>query len=128
MPIVPSLPQWQTSSNQPLPEQQDVVDLGGTMRLGLYPCRIPPNTLAFKPSGGGGLRTAPASLRVQQCLSQLVLETGYAITGTSPDGRLVEIIELPNHPHCYTFHPEFHLAPAPPILYLKGCSSRDGSL
>ncbi|MGK7875454.1 MAG: CTP synthase [Xenococcaceae cyanobacterium] len=93
-----------------LPEQQDVVDLGGTMRLGLYPCRLTPNTLAF-------------SLYQQEVIYErhrhryefnnayrsLFLETGYVISGTSPDGRLVEMIELPEHPFFIAtqFHPEF---------------------
>ncbi|MEA5509659.1 CTP synthase [Crocosphaera sp. UHCC 0190] len=97
-----------------LPEQQDVVDLGGTMRLGLYPCRITPDTLA-------------ASLYQQEVIYErhrhryefnnayrnLLLETGYMVSGTSPDGRLVEIIELPSHPFFIAtqFHPEFRSRP-----------------
>ena len=54
-----------------LPEQQDVVDLGGTMRLGVYPCRIAPGTLAQQAlRRRGGLRTPPPPLRIQQLLSQ----------------------------------------------------------
>jgi len=93
-----------------LPEQQDVVDLGGTMRLGTCPSRITPDTLAF-------------SLYQQEVIYErhrhryefnnayrnLFLEKGYVISGTSPDGRLVEIIELPDHPFFLAtqFHPEF---------------------
>jgi len=54
-----------------LPEQQDVVDLGGTMRLGLYPCRIA-NTLAFKLYQEEVIYERHRHRRVQQCLSQLV--------------------------------------------------------
>ena len=98
-----------------LPEQQDVVDLGGTMRLGLYPCRLTPGTLTY-------------SLYEQEVIYErhrhryefnnayrsLFLETGYGISGTSPDGRLVEIIELPNHPFFIAtqFHPEFRSRPS----------------
>jgi CTP synthase len=98
-----------------LPEQHDVVDLGGTMRLGLYPCRLKPDTLAF-------------SLYQQEVIYErhrhryefnnayrsLFLETGYEISGTSPDGRLVEIIELPDHPFFIAtqFHPEFRSRPS----------------
>lgn len=97
-----------------LPEQQDVVDLGGTMRLGLYACRLTPDTLAF-------------SLYQQEVVYErhrhryefnnayrnLFLDTGYVVSGTSPDGRLVEIIELPNHPFFIAsqFHPEFRSRP-----------------
>ncbi|MBE9169223.1 CTP synthase [Pleurocapsales cyanobacterium LEGE 06147] len=98
-----------------LPEQHDVVDLGGTMRLGLYPCRLKPDTLTF-------------SLYQQEVIYErhrhryefnnayrsLFLETGYEISGTSPDGRLVEIIELPDHPFFIAtqFHPEFCSRPS----------------
>ncbi|MCU0536737.1 MAG: CTP synthase (glutamine hydrolyzing) [Hydrococcus sp. Prado102] len=105
-----------------LPEQQDVVDLGGTMRLGLYACRLAPDTLAF-------------SLYQQEVVYErhrhryefnnayrsLFLETGYVISGTSPDGRLVEIIEYPEHPFFIAsqFHPEFRSRPnsAHPLFY-----------
>ncbi|MGA1621787.1 MAG: glutamine hydrolyzing CTP synthase [Synechocystis sp.] len=97
-----------------LPEQQDVVDLGGTMRLGLYPCRIAPNTLAF-------------SLYQQEVVYERhrhryefnnsyrtqFTDTGFVVSGTSPDGRLVEIVEYPNHPFFIAcqFHPEFRSRP-----------------
>ncbi|MGV2829767.1 CTP synthase [Myxosarcina sp. GI1(2024)] len=100
-----------------LPEQQDVVDLGGTMRLGIYPCRLKVDTLA-------------SSLYKQEVIyerhrhryefnnayRQLLLETGYEISGTSPDGRLVEIIELRGHPFFIAtqFHPEFRSRPNNP--------------
>ena len=100
-----------------LPEQQDVVDLGGTMRLGLYPCRLAADTLAY-------------SLYKQEVIYERhrhryefnnayrnqFLETGYLVSGTSPDGRLVEIIELADHPFFMAtqFHPEFHSRPSNP--------------
>ncbi len=75
-----------------LPEQQDVVDLGGTMRLGLYPCRLAPDTIAY-------------SLYQQEVIYERhrhryefnnayrnqFIETGYKVSGTSPDGRLVDV-------------------------------------
>ena len=106
-----------------LPEQQDVVDLGGTMRLGLYPCRLAPNTVTF-------------SLYEEEVVYErhrhryefnnqyrsLFLETGYVISGTSLDGRLVEIIELPGHPFFVAtqFHPEFQSRPSKPHPLFKG--------
>ncbi|HEY9650252.1 MAG TPA: CTP synthase [Coleofasciculaceae cyanobacterium] len=106
-----------------LPEQQDVVDLGGTMRLGLYPCRVVSDTLA-------------ASLYQQEVIYErhrhryefnnayrnLFLDTGYVISGTSPDGRLVEMIELPNHPFFIAtqFHPEFSSRPSSPHPLFHG--------
>ena len=100
-----------------LPEQHDVVDLGGTMRLGLYPCRLKANTLA-------------AALYQEEVVYErhrhryefnnayrnLFLETGYEVSGSSPDGRLVEIIEFKDHPFLIAtqFHPEFRSRPNHP--------------
>jgi CTP synthase len=85
-----------------LPEQQDVVDLGGTMRLGTYPCRLTPEfNNQYRP---------------------LFLESGYVVSGTSPNGRLVEIIELPSHPFFVAcqFHPEFQSRPSTPHPLFQG--------
>ena len=106
-----------------LPEQQDVVDLGGTMRLGLYPCRIAPNTLAFKLYQEEVIYERHRHrYEFNNAYRNLFLETGYAISGTSPDGRLVEIIELPNHPFFIAtqFHPEFQSRPSAPHPLFKG--------
>ncbi|HEY9806397.1 MAG TPA: CTP synthase, partial [Candidatus Obscuribacterales bacterium] len=93
-----------------LPEQQDVVDLGGTMRLGLYPCRIAPNTLAFSLYGEEVIYERHRHrYEFNNAYRNLFLETGYVISGASPDGRLVEIVEMPGHPFFLAtqFHPEF---------------------
>ncbi len=106
-----------------LPEQQDVVDLGGTMRLGLYPCRIAPNTLAFKLYQEEVIYERHRHrYEFNNAYRNLLLETGYVISGTSPDGRLVEIIELPNHPFFIgtQFHPEFQSRPSNPHPLFKG--------
>ncbi len=106
-----------------LPEQQDVVDLGGTMRLGLYPCRIAPNTLAFKLYQDEVVYERHRHrYEFNNAYRNLLLESGYAISGTSPDGRLVEIIELPNHPFFIAtqFHPEFQSRPSAPHPLFKG--------
>ncbi|MGB3532112.1 MAG: CTP synthase [Microcoleaceae cyanobacterium] len=100
-----------------LPEQQDVVDLGGTLRLGLYPCRLQPNTLAFKLYQQEVIYERHRHrYEFNNAYRNLLLETGYAISGTSPDSRLVEIIELPNHPFFIAtqFHPEFQSRPNSP--------------
>jgi len=100
-----------------LPEQQDVVDLGGTMRLGLYPCRLQRDTLAFKTYQQEVIYERHRHrYEFNNAYRNLLLETGYLISGTSPDGRLVEIIELPNHPFFIAtqFHPEFQSRPSTP--------------
>ena len=98
-----------------LPEQQDVVDLGGTMRLGLYPCRLTPNTLAHTLYQQEVIYERHRHrYEFNNAYRSLFLETGFAISGTSPDGRLVEIIELPGHPFFVAaqFHPEFQSRPS----------------
>ena len=100
-----------------LPEQQDVVDLGGTMRLGLYPCRIGPNTLASRLYQKEVIYERHRHrYEFNNAYRNLFLETGYVASGSSPDGRLVEIVELPDHPFFIAtqFHPEFQSRPSLP--------------
>ena len=100
-----------------LPEQQDVVDLGGTMRLGVYPCRLQTNTT------GQSLYNEEVvyerhrhRYEFNNSYRTLLMESGYVISGTSPDGRLVELIELKNHPFFIAcqYHPEFLSRPGKP--------------
>ena len=106
-----------------LPEQQDVVDLGGTMRLGLYACRITPNTKTDKLYQEEVVYERHRHrYEFNNAYRNLFLESGYMISGTSPDGRLVEIIELPNHPFFVAsqFHPEFQSRPNKPHPLFQG--------
>jgi CTP synthase len=106
-----------------LPEQQDVVDLGGTMRLGLYPCRLTPNTLTLSLYGEEVIYERHRHrYEFNNAYRNLFLESGYIVSGTSPDGRLVEIIELPGHPFFIAtqFHPEFQSRPSSPHPLFKG--------
>lgn len=98
-----------------LPEQQDVVDLGGTMRLGLYPCRLKPNTFAYTLYQQEVIYERHRHrYEFNNAYRSLFLETGYTISGTSPDSRLVEIIEFQDHPFFIgtQFHPEFRSRPS----------------
>ena len=100
-----------------MPEQEDVVDLGGTMRLGLYPCRLEENTLARKLYSKEVIYERHRHrYEFNNAYRNLFLETGYMVSGTSPDGRLVEIVELPSHPFFIAcqFHPEFQSRPNTP--------------
>ncbi|AFY56289.1 CTP synthase [Rivularia sp. PCC 7116] len=106
-----------------LPEQQDVVDLGGTMRLGVYPCHIVPNTLAYKLYRDEvTYERHRHRYEFNNAYRNLFLESGYLIGGTSPDGRLVEMVELPDHPFFIAcqFHPEFLSRPNGPHPLFKG--------
>ena len=100
-----------------MPEQEDVVDRGGTMRLGLYPCRLEENTLARKLYDKEVIYERHRHrYEFNNAYRNLFLETGYMVSGTSPDGRLVEIVELPSHPYFIAcqFHPEFQSRPNTP--------------
>lgn len=106
-----------------LPEQQDIVDLGGTMRLGLYACRLTPSTLTERLYGEEVVYERHRHrYEFNNAYRNLFLESGYKISGTSPDGRLVEIIELPNHPFFIAtqFHPEFQSSPSKPHPLFHG--------
>ena len=106
-----------------LPEQQDIVDLGGTMRLGVYPCRLQ------KESVGKNLYDEDVvyerhrhRYEFNNSYKQDFINSGYKISGTSPDGRLVELIELSNHPYFLAcqYHPEFLSRPGKPHPLFKG--------
>ena len=106
-----------------LPEQQDVVDLGGTMRLGVYPCRITPGTLAEKLYGDAVVYERHRHrYEFNNAYRNLLLESGYVVSGTSPDGRLVELIELKGHPFftACQYHPEFLSRPGKPHPLFRG--------
>jgi CTP synthase len=106
-----------------LPEQQDVVDLGGTMRLGLYPCRLEENTLAYHLYQQEVIYERHRHrYEFNNAYRKLFSDSGYVISGTSPDGRLVEIIELPDRKFFLStqFHPEFQSSPSMPHPLFKG--------
>ena len=106
-----------------LPEQQDVVDLGGTMRLGVYPCRIAPDTLAERLYGEQVVYERHRHrFEFNNAYRSLFLEAGYVVSGTSPDGRLVELIELKGHPFftACQYHPEFLSRPGRPHPLFRG--------
>jgi len=106
-----------------LPEQQDVVDLGGTMRLGLYPCRLASDTLALKLYQEEVVYERHRHrYEFNNAYRNLFVESGYRVSGTSPDGRLVEIIELADHPFFIAtqFHPEFQSRPNQPHPLFHG--------
>ena len=106
-----------------LPEQQDVVDLGGTMRLGVYPCRLTPGSLAQRLYGEEVVYERHRHrYEFNNAYRALFQKSGYAIGGTSPDGRLVELIELPDHPFfaACQFHPEFLSRPGKPHPLFRG--------
>ncbi|MGQ9504476.1 MAG: CTP synthase [Thermogutta sp.] len=97
-----------------LDEQRTKTDKGGTMRLGAYPAVLQPESLAAQAYGTFEISERHRhryefNNEYRECLTR----AGLNITGTSPDGKLVEIIEIPNHPWfvAVQFHPEFKSQP-----------------
>jgi CTP synthase len=100
-----------------LPEQKDIENLGGTMRLGLYPCKVTPDSLAMKCYDDELVYERHRHrYEFNNEYRDLIESAGLKVSGTSPDGRLVEMIELPDHPWflAVQFHPEFTSRPNRP--------------
>ncbi|MFY4775271.1 CTP synthase [Metabacillus sp. RGM 3146] len=100
-----------------LPEQKDVEDLGGTLRLGLYPCKLDENSKAYEAYQDEVIYERHRHrYEFNNEFRQQMEDAGFIFSGTSPDGRLVEIIELKDHPWFVAsqFHPEFTSRPTRP--------------
>jgi len=95
-------------------EQEGVEDLGGTMRLGSYPCAIQPGTLAHRLYGKESIDERHRHrFEVNNLYRERLEEAGMLFSGLSPDGTLVEIVELRDHPFfiAVQFHPELKSRP-----------------
>ncbi|GGL50187.1 CTP synthase [Sporolactobacillus putidus] len=100
-----------------LPEQKDVEDLGGTQRLGLYPCKIRKETKAYAAYGKEIIyQRHRHRYEFNNQYREQMAENGIVFSGLSPDNRLVEMIELNDHPWFVAcqFHPEFKSRPTRP--------------
>lgn len=100
-----------------MPEQRDVEGKGGTMRLGAYPCKVKPGTKAFEAYGEAVIYERHRHrYEVSNAFRTRLVEAGLTVSGTSPDGRLVEMVELPGHPWFVASqgHPEFKSRPTRP--------------
>ena len=100
-----------------LPEQKDVTDMGGTMRLGAQPCHVVPGTKAHAAYGQDVVYERHRHrYEVNPSYHRALTEAGMVASGLSPDGRLWEIIELPDHPWFVAgqFHPELKSRPTRP--------------
>lgn len=97
-----------------LPEQKHITDLGGTMRLGSYRCKIKPGTITEKAYGELEIGERHRHrFEFNNDYRDILTQHGLVISGLSPDGRLVEIVELADHPWFVgcQFHPEFKSRP-----------------
>lgn len=97
-----------------LPEQKDIADMGGTMRLGASPTRLVTGTKAYEAYGEEVIYERHRHrYEVNNVFRSVLLDHGLIISGTTPDERLVEVIELPDHPWFVAcqYHPEFKSRP-----------------
>ncbi len=100
-----------------MPEQRGIEELGGTMRLGAYPCELVPGTRAYAAYGVPLVHERHRHRwEFNNAYRDVLGEAGMVFSGLSPDGRLVEIAELDEHPFMLgtQFHPEFKSRPNRP--------------
>lgn len=117
----PNSTEFNPSTHHPvidlMPDQRGIADLGGTMRLGAYPCRLDPNT---KAGAAYGMEEVTERHRhrfeFNNAYRDMLASGGMVYSGQSPDGNLVEIAELRDHPYMLgsQFHPEFKSRPDRP--------------
>jgi len=114
-----------------MPEQRDIPDMGGTMRLGIYPCRLVPGTKAAAAYGQELVYERHRHrFEFNNAYRELLTGAGMVLSGLSPDGRLVEIVELADHPWMVgsQFHPEFTSRPNRPhplfVAFLMAARAR----
>ncbi|MFK5952150.1 MAG: CTP synthase [Desulfobacterium sp.] len=116
-PVIYLMTEWYDEQTQQVEKRDDASDKGGTMRLGAYPCLLAPDSFALQ-----AYRTPEISERhrhryeFNNAYKKQLEEAGLVISGTSPDGELVEIVELKDHPWFLgcQFHPEFKSKPNKP--------------
>ncbi|HWR43688.1 CTP synthase [Sporomusa sp.] len=100
-----------------MPEQMAVEDKGGTMRLGVYPCKVTENTLTYKAYQDEIIYERHRHrFEFNNAYREQLSAAGLLISGTLPNGRLVEIVEVKDHPWFVgtQFHPEFKSRPTAP--------------
>ena len=126
-----------------MPDQEDVTDKGGTMRLGAYPCKVVEGTLAAEAYGESLVYERHRHrFEVNNAYREQLTDAGLVISGLSPDDRLVEMVELPESMHPWFVasqaHPEFKSRPDRPaplfrefvraaIARHEGCDRHDVS-
>ncbi|HEX6303137.1 MAG TPA: CTP synthase [Anaerolineales bacterium] len=114
-----------------MPDQRDIADMGGTMRLGLYPCHLQPGTLAKQAyQEEMVVERHRHRFEFNNAYRDVLQKNGMRLSGLSPDGRLVEIAEMADHPFMLgtQFHPEFLSRPNRPhplfAAFLKAVKDR----
>src|SRR5881392_341005 len=106
-----------------LPEQKEIEDLGGTMRLGARAVELAERTRARELYGESTIHERHRHrYEVNNAYRERLVEAGLVVSGTFQEGRLVEIVELPDHPWFVAsqFHPEFKSRPTRPAPLFRG--------
>lgn len=106
-----------------MPEQRQIDNLGGTMRLGAYPCELNPTSLCASLYGAEKISERHRHrYEFNPDFRDVLEKAGLRIAGTSPDRKLVEVVELPEHPYFIgcQFHPEFKSRPRQAHPLFKG--------
>ncbi len=116
-----------------MPDQRDISDMGGTMRLGLYPCELQPGTVAAEAYQQPFIQERHRHrFEFKNTYREILGDHGMVFSGLSPDGRLVEIAEMADHPFMVgsQFHPEFLSRPDRPhplfVAFLRAAVERSG--
>lgn len=127
--------EFDPSTRQPvidlMPDQRTITDMGGTMRLGLYPCQLQPGTKAAAAYSTGLVNERHRHrFEFKNSYREVLQGAGMVFSGISPDGRLVEIAEITDHPFMVAtqFHPEFLSRPNRPhplfVAFLDAAKTR----
>ena len=106
-----------------MPDQDGVEDIGGTLRLGSYPCVLDKTSKAYEVYGSENIQERHRHrYEVNNDFRHVLTENGLKLCGISPDGRIVEMIEVPTHPWFIATqaHPELKSRPNRPHPLFKG--------
>ncbi len=127
-PVIYLMKEWYDEQTKQIEKRDDSSDKGGTMRLGAYPCRLVEDTFAMAAYRAGNISERHRHrYEFNNEYKEKLEAAGLVISGTSPNGELVEIAELKEHPWFLgcQFHPEFKSRPSSPHPlfrdYIKAC-------
>lgn len=115
--VIYLMKEWYDYRSEMLEKRDEASNKGGTMRLGSYPCKLEPNSLARKAYGTDLIHERHRHrYEFNNKFREILTSKGVNFSGNSPDGSLAEIMELPNHPWFVgcQFHPEFKSRPMQP--------------
>ncbi|MBA3016517.1 MAG: CTP synthase [Proteobacteria bacterium] len=116
-PVIYLMKEWFDYRNDTIQVRDETSDMGGTLRLGAYPCRMQEGTFARKAYGVEAISERHRHrFEFNNDFREQLVTTGLIISGTSPDDTLVEIVEIADHPWFLgcQFHPEFKSSPMNP--------------